>query len=275
MEQITKIFSINRVHQRFEEQKNLETPSFSWGSLTVGLVVPFSDVKEASGRLPHVFYVPAHFSFENLDIISSSPLNLAVTCPVFIRTINGGIWKNSTICLREGELGSCGRGCRAVRTWKSDILSTSSSAGMAAGRTGFLLHNAVFFVGRRVPVLLTSGVIPDVKPLLLAGMTTVRVVVWINTWLLRQFCVGSNNNNSTNSNSSNSSINNNNQQPTTNNQQPTHNAQRTTHYDSSNNTTPQQEDSKKTARRQQEDSKKTARRQQEDSKPEPEPEPET
>ena len=69
------IYSIDRVHQRFEEQ-NLEPPSFSRGSLTWVSGAPFSDVKEVSGRIPHIFCVLAQFSVENLDIISSNP----VTC---------------------------------------------------------------------------------------------------------------------------------------------------------------------------------------------------
>ena len=51
-------------------------------------------------------------SLENLDIISSCPLHLAVTRPGVHATVHVGIWENSTHFLREG-------GARAVRTRKS------------------------------------------------------------------------------------------------------------------------------------------------------------
>ena len=48
--------------------------------------------------------VDAPFTSENLDIPSTCPLNLAVTC--LDASVHGGSWKNFTHLQREGELGS-------------------------------------------------------------------------------------------------------------------------------------------------------------------------
>ena len=72
----------NFVDQRLVEQ-NIETPTFFLGKLH--LVVPFSDVTEALGRIPHIFYVKVNsdpedetlalFALGNLDIASTSSSN--------------------------------------------------------------------------------------------------------------------------------------------------------------------------------------------------------
>ena len=64
-------------------EQNIETPAFFSGKL--GLVVPFSNVTEALGRIPHIFYLKVNsdpedealalLALRNLDIASTSSSN--------------------------------------------------------------------------------------------------------------------------------------------------------------------------------------------------------
>ena len=63
VEQIIAIFSLDRVHQRSEEQ-NLDSPR------DVGLRAPFTAVNEAFRSISHIFWVLVQFSPGNLDIFN-------------------------------------------------------------------------------------------------------------------------------------------------------------------------------------------------------------
>ena len=110
-------------------------------------------------------------SLENLDIICSCPLHLAVTRPGVHATVHGGIWENSTHFLREG-------GARAVRTRKSGYYFNELFIWRSGG--GFervFAAKCVFFGlrpgGRRVTAAVTPGVIPGVRAML-SGVLPMR-----------------------------------------------------------------------------------------------------
>ena len=81
-------------------------------------------------------------SLGNLDIVSSSSLYLAATCTRVLRQSTGAFGRNSYVFLvkedPDPEVDSPG----AVRTRKSDIISTSSSCG---GGYGGLAVDGAFF----------------------------------------------------------------------------------------------------------------------------------
>ena len=57
----------NFADQRFVEQ-NIETHSFFLEKTDVGLVAPFSDVTEALGRVPHIFWCSRSFRWKSLPL---------------------------------------------------------------------------------------------------------------------------------------------------------------------------------------------------------------
>ena len=74
--------------------------------------------QEALGRISHIFcvlVVLALFSPGRVDIVSSCLLHLAVSRPGALAPAHGGVWKNSTHFLREGDV---------TRTWQAGHCST-------------------------------------------------------------------------------------------------------------------------------------------------------